>query len=596
MTASAGGADSARRAALANVRQALAAPVEALVGYGDLIRGGVAAGGFEQFQPDANRILAAARDLADLVNRLLDEETSRTLFATQTAADAEKGLRHDLRTPINAIKGYGEMLLEDLEDLGEETLRSDLEKLLAEADRLLAQLGSIVDFSRGNVDGAAEALGADAAAAALANLMDEIPAADDAPPPEETGYILVVDDIDSNRDLLSRRLVADGHRVATAGGGEEALAMLAAEDFDLVLLDLMMPGINGFEVLARMKRDPNLKGVPVVMVSALDDTTSVIRCIEAGADDYLPKPFNPTLLRARIKSGLEKKQWMDEEKRQKRFIREAFSRFVAPAVVDELIADPERLSLGGKRQELTVVFTDLADFTALIENAEPADVLPVLNRYLDSLCQIVLDHGGTIDKIVGDALHAFFGAPLEQPDHPARAMACVLALDAFGCAFVEEEDARALGFGVTRIGVHTGTAVVGNFGGDAFFDYTAHGDVVNTAARMESVNKHLGTRVCVTGDTARRCPEVRFRPVCTLVLKGKSTGVEAFEPLAEAAAAAPEIRAYLEAFRLMEAGDPEAPAAFRRLTETYPHDPLAAFHARRLGAAETGSTVVMEEK
>lgn len=596
MTASAGGADSARRAALANVRQALAAPVEALVGYGDLIRGGVAAGGFEQFQPDANRILAAARDLADLVNRLLDEETSRTLFATQTAADAEKGLRHDLRTPINAIKGYGEMLLEDLEDLGEETLRSDLEKLLAETDRLLAQLGSIVDFSRGNVKDAAETLGADAAVAALAKLMDEIPPADAAPPPEETGYILVVDDIESNRDLLSRRLVADGHRVATADGGEEALAMLAAEDFDLVLLDLMMPGINGFEVLARMKRDPNLKGVPVVMVSALDDTTSVIRCIEAGADDYLPKPLNPTLLRARIKSGLEKKQWMDEEKRQKRFIREAFSRFVAPAVVDELIADPERLNLGGKRQELTVVFTDLADFTALIENAEPADVLPVLNRYLDSLCQIVLDHGGTIDKIVGDALHAFFGAPLEQPDHPARAMACVLALDAFGHAFVEEEDARALGFGITRIGVHTGTAVVGNFGGDAFFDYTAHGDVVNTAARMESVNKHLGTRVCVTGDTARRCPEVRFRPVCTLVLKGKSTGVEAFEPLAEAAAVAPETRAYLEAFRLMEAGDPKAPAAFRRLSGTFPDDPLAAFHARRLGAGEKGSTVVMDEK
>ncbi len=223
MTASAGGADSARRAALANVRQALAAPVEALVGYGKLIRGGVAAGGFEQFQPDADRILAAARDLADLVNRLLDEETSRKLFATQTAADAEKGLRHDLRTPINAIKGYGEMLLEDLEDLGEETLRSDLEKLLAEADRLLAQLGSIVDFSRGNVKDAAETLGADAAVAALAKLLDDIPPADTAPPPEETGYILVVDDIESNRDLLSRRLVADGHRVATAGGGEEAL-------------------------------------------------------------------------------------------------------------------------------------------------------------------------------------------------------------------------------------------------------------------------------------------------------------------------------------------------------------------------------------
>ena len=412
----------------------------------------------------------------------------------------------------------------------------------------------------------------------------------------EPARILIVDDEPFNREVLEQELELLDYETLTAVDGRDALRRLSEDAVDLILLDIMMPEVDGFEVLRRLKADVGLRHIPVIMISARDDLASVIRCIEAGADDYLPKPFNPTLLRARIKSGLEKKRWMDEEKRQKRFIREAFSRFVAPAVVDELIADPKRLSLGGKRQELTVVFTDLAGFTALIENAEPADVLPVLNRYLDGLCQIVLDHGGTIDKIVGDALHAFFGAPLEQPDHPARAMACVLALDAFGCAFVEEEDARALGFGVTRIGVHTGTAVVGNFGGDAFFDYTAHGDVVNTAARMESVNKHLGTRVCVTGDTARRCPEVRFRPVGTLVLKGKSTGVEAFEPLAEAAEAAPETRAYLEAFRLMEAGDPEAPAAFRRLSGTYPHDPLAAFHARRLGAGEKGSTVVMEEK
>ncbi|MDP7602849.1 MAG: response regulator [Alphaproteobacteria bacterium] len=577
----------ARRAALANIRQALGAPVEALVGYGELICGGLA-DELADLKPDAERILSAARDLSGQINRLLEDEASQALFGSQSVGEAEKLLRHDLRTPINAIKGYGEMLLEDLEDMGEGVLRPDLEKLLAEADRLLGQLGSIVDFSRGDLGDAGARLGADAAA-----VLDDLVAharEDNDGPPEETGRILVVDDIESNRDLLGRRLLADGHQVAMAESGEEALDMLAGGDFDLVLLDLMMPGLNGYEVLAHMKGDPRLKGLPVVMVSALDETSSVIRCIEAGADDYLPKPVNPTLLRARIRAGLEKKHWLDEEQRQKRFVREAFSRFVAPAVVDQLIEDPERLSLGGRRQEITVVFTDLAGFTALIEGAEPAHVLPVLNRYLDGLCSLVRDHGGTIDKIVGDALHAFFGAPLEQPDHPARAMNCVAALDAFSEDFRRQPEARELGFGLTRIGVHSGSAVVGNFGGEAFFDYTAHGDVVNTAARMESVNKQLGTRVCVSGVTAAGCPNVDFRPVGTLVLVGKGDGIEAFEPFAEATAD------YAAAFALLAEDDDGAAEAFSLLAAASPDDPLAAFHSRRLVNGERGPVIVLSEK
>ena len=584
-----------QRIKLAGIRQALAAPVEAILGYGKLIHQAVMADDFEQFRPDADQVLTAAAQLSDLVNRLLDADAAESLFVDRSVNDVEKELRHDLRTPINAIKGYGEILLEDLEELNEASLCADLGKLLTETDQLLANLGFIVDFSHGDMDNAAEELGMESMAAELTDLINKPTASEIAPPPEETGYILVVDDIASNRDLLSRHLVTDGHRVAVAAGGEQALEMLDQEEFDLVLLDVMMPGISGLEVLARMKRNPNLMAMPVVMVSALDDTSTIIRCIEAGADDYLPKPINQTLLRARIKSGLEKKQWLDEEKRQKRFIREAFSRFVAPVVVDQLIENPEQLSLSGKRQELTVLFTDLEGFTRLIEASEPAEVLPVLNRYLDGLCRIVLEHGGTIDKIIGDALLAFFGAPLEQPDHPARGMASVLALDAFSCAFREEDAARALNFGNTRIGIHTGTAVVGNFGGEVFFDYTAHGDVVNTASRMESINKQLGTRVCVSGDTAQYCPEIQFRPIGTLVLKGKSSGVTAFEPVPESA---PQswVQAYREAFDLLELGKEEALKAFQHLAENYPEDPLTAFHARRLAAGETGSTIVFTTK
>ncbi|PPR76037.1 MAG: Adenylate cyclase 1 [Alphaproteobacteria bacterium MarineAlpha3_Bin4] len=282
------------------------------------------------------------------------------------------------------------------------------------------------------------------------------------------------------------------------------------------------------------------------------------------------------------------------QRRHKRFIHQAFSRFVAAPVVDQLIADPSRLALGGERRQVTSLFTDLADFTTLVERTEPTVLLPVLNEYLDYLCRIVVEQEGTIDKIVGDSLVVIFGAPLEQPDHPARAVACALAMDAFGRQFVAEQRAQGLDFGCTRIGIHTGNAVVGNFGGESFFDYTAQGDTINTASRLESVNKHLGTNVCVSEATAARCPETPFRPVGILVLKGKSEGVEAFEPLSDVDAAS--TAAYRSAFEAMRDGDPGAEAAFTELLREYPDDTLAAFHAERLAVGEKGVTIVLREK
>ena len=284
------------------------------------------------------------------------------------------------------------------------------------------------------------------------------------------------------------------------------------------------------------------------------------------------------------------------ERHQKRFLRRAFGRYISPAVVDRLVADPARLTLGGERREVTFIFTDIASFTSLMEKSEPEVILPLLNAYLDGMCRIVLEHDGTMDKIVGDAVVGFFGAPADQPDHAARAVHCALALDAFANDYAARQKARGIDFGITRIGVNTGVAAVGNFGGESFFNYTAHGDTVNTAARMESVNKHLGTRLCVAATTVAGCPDVAFRPVGSLVLKGKSEGVEAFEPLSETAAALPATALYREAYAMMEAGDPGAAQAFTRLLEDYPGDTLAVLHADRLAAGETGTTIVLKEK
>ncbi|MFQ6022663.1 MAG: CHASE2 domain-containing protein [Acidiferrobacterales bacterium] len=285
-----------------------------------------------------------------------------------------------------------------------------------------------------------------------------------------------------------------------------------------------------------------------------------------------------------------------QERVQKRFIRDAFARYVAPTVIERLVADPSRLKLGGEKRETTFLFTDIADFTALTEQTEPTILVPLLNEYLDETCHIVLRYGGTIDKIVGDALHVIFNAPSDQPDHPERAVKCAIELDSFCESFRSEQATRGIPFGKTRIGINTGITVVGNFGGRKRFDYTAHGDVINTTARLESVNKHLGTSICVSGATAKRCQSITFRPVGQLVLKGKTDAIDVFEPLSEADASDPKTADYLKTYRLLEHRDTEAAQAFDELAQKYPDDALIAFHTKRLASGEAGATIVMSDK
>jgi adenylate cyclase len=582
---------------LANMRQELTAPVAAIVGYAEILREEITDDQSEELVSDLRQILTAAHQLSGMVDEFLDPAKSQQLFTSGDIEGVQTRIRHDLRTPISGIKGYAEMILEEMNEETSGPLRQDIEILLNETNSLLSRLGDIVDFSSAASNGDSAATDGFTADSMTTEILKSIkPVADTEELPEDTGHILIVDDIEANRNLLTRQLTRQGHTVSTVSSGAEALETLQDGNFDLVLLDLMMPGMSGYEVLARMKKDESLRNLPVIMISALDEVDSVVRCIEAGAGDYLHKPINPTLLKARIKSGLETKQWLDTERQQKRFIRQAFARFLAPAVVDQLVTDPSKLELGGERVEITCLFTDLEGFTSLIEGAEPSVVLPLLNSYLDSMCRIVLDHGGTIDKIVGDALHVFFGAPLSQPDHAALAVDCALAMDEFARSFTGSDEAKALSFGRTRIGVHTGFAVVGNFGGESFFDYTAHGDTVNTAARMESANKYLGTSICVSSETVAGCSGHEFRPVGTLMLKGKSEGVEAFEPLRAVSLAEDARKAYFEAYELMRKGDDLARAAFGELSRLYPLDTLAACHARRLTAGEIGTKIVFGDK
>lgn len=282
--------------------------------------------------------------------------------------------------------------------------------------------------------------------------------------------------------------------------------------------------------------------------------------------------------------------------RTQRWVRSAFARYVSPNLVQHLLDNPRSLGLGGEWRACSFVMTDLVGFTTLLERHDPAAVVAVLNAYIEGMVEIAFRHQGTLDRIVGDAVAVIFGAPVDQPDHRERALACALEMDRFAGAFSAARQRDGIPLGGTRIGVHAGRVLVGNFGGSTMLDYRALGDAINTASRLESVNKQLGTRMCVSGEVARHVADFRGRPVGRLVLKGKSEAIEAFEPLDASVADIAGVAAYGEAFKLLEAEDPRALAAFRDACKRAPGDGLARFHLARLERGESGDTVRLADK
>ena len=258
-------------------------------------------------------------------------------------------------------------------------------------------------------------------------------------------------------------------------------------------------------------------------------------------------------------------------------------------MVDHLAEHPDEIELGGERRELSFVCTDMANYTPFIEQSEAAIAVKTMNEYISGLCSIVLDHEGTIDTVVGDALVAMFGAPVSQSDHAQRAVACALALDQFASNYQIRKNQEGIPIGKTRIGVHTGSAVVGNLGGDTYFHYTAQGDAIVTAARLENANKYLGTRICVSESTGSLISEFEGREIGILKLKGKQTGIRVYEPVQ---GYSPDyVEAYQHAFQMLRDNDPDTVKSFAALVGKNQEDALARFHLRRLLAGEQGTEI-----
>jgi len=485
------------RAVVAFRRQECGSSVAAIIGFLDILIDDARKQSHADFVLDLERMRAAGAQLSTLIAQAVD--------SSPRDADETAWLRHEYRTPLNAIKGYGELLVEEISESGPDTLLTDLGKVLDLADRLLGEIDRVAETAPASpID-------------IIGNVLQTIKPLEEADTPDPraaSSHILVVDDNASNRDLLSRRLVREGYRVTAVESGEAALTLTVAQGFDLVLLDLMMPGLSGFEVLCRLKADARTNHLPVVMISALDELDSAVRCIAAGAEDYLPKPFNPVVLRARIGASLEKKRLLEELRAEKER-SEALLLNILPRSVVERMRRGQTV-IADRIPEATVLFSDLVDFTSVSARLAPEQTVKLLGVLFSEFDDLAIRHGLETIKTIGDGYMVTSGILEERPESAIAVAEMALSmLDA----------AKAAGRGIDeelqlRIGIHTGGPIVAGVLGTHKIAYDVWGDAVNTAKRMETYG--LPSRVHVSAATRQALGNAfRFEPRGPLHVKGK---------------------------------------------------------------------------
>jgi len=334
-----------------------------------------------------------------------------------------------------------------------------------------------------------------------------------------------------------------------------------------------------------------------IIVSAYGDMSNIRTAMNRGAFDFLTKPIDFGDLEMTIDKTIRHVEMIREARRRQLEAERAhasLSRYFSPQIASRLAAEGEGDGMEVHWRDVAAIFTDIAGFTSLVETAAPEVLGTLLNEYVGGMTDVVFAHEGTVAKVIGDAIQILFNAPGDQPDYATRAIACAHDLDAWSEKFRERWKSKGVNFGVTRIGVHAGPALVGNFGGSRFFDYTAYGDTINTTARLETANKFLGTRICASAAVADGVKGFQGRPVGDLMLRGRSEPLRAYEPLPPAKFEGPVTAQYAEAFGKLEAGDAAAMPAFAALVGQYADDALAGFHLRRLLNGAKGVRMQLE--
>lgn len=527
----------------AQIRHALRTPINHILGYCDVLLA-------ERelpatFREDLERIQGGGRQLLNLMNEHFD------LSSTLAPQDLHQ-LSHDLRTPVHHVVGFCELLQDEARKIGKPQFIPDLRKIHEAARTCLALMEknlSLRPAAATQPHTSASALPVhEPATDTTIRGSREVPSAgtdekeQGRPQPaparrvaakEQGGALLIVDDDQDARDLLARRFQHHGYQVAIAANGIEAIELILAREFDLVLLDLIMPGLGGLEVLKRVRQRRSMAELPVIVLTGMDSSASVVEALRLGANDYLTKPASFTEVHARAQTHLKLKRAQSQLKarmeevrklaaaleKRNRFIQQVFGRYVTDAIVQALLETPEGLKLGGEKREVTVLMSDLRGFTALAENLPPECVVEMLNIHLGQMTEIISAYDGVIDEFIGDAILAIFGAPIRKDDHCERAVACALSMQ-LAMSRVNEQLERVgrprLAMGIA---VNTGQVVVGNIGSAKRAKFGVVGTPVNVTARIQEVTR--AGQVLIAEATASRLGTILLsRAKTTLVAKG----------------------------------------------------------------------------
>ena len=468
-------------ALISKARHNLKNPVNAILGFSEMLIEDCEDEGLDAILPDLKKIHDSGTEILKIIEESLSD--SNVEVSGDKISEIGRKMEVSLRTPINAVIGYSEMLQEDADDIDIDTLYEDLDKIIKSGKNLTKEIDKVISFNPTEfVEKRDQSL------SAIKSVLTSIqPLGKDEETKSVTGSILVVDDNKNNTTLLKKRLQKKGHSVATANNGIEALSKVKGNKFDLILLDIIMPNMNGYEVLEFLKKDKRYHEIPIIMLSSMDDLTSIYRCIELGADDYVTKPFDKMILEVRISACVEKKLLRDKEKllleeiRKEKEKSDSLLLNILPKEIADRLKSGEEL-IADKHNEVSVLFADIVEFTPQSQNLNPRELVSILNRIFTRFDDLSTKYNIEKIKTIGDNYFAVAG--LQFSGRKSAIDLINMAKDMIAAINNINDDLSVMNVSI-RIGIHTGPIVAGVIGKNKFA-YDLWGATVNKASRMES--------------------------------------------------------------------------------------------------------------